>query len=261
MMRGRSPSTGRGRSSSSRRWPGQGRSEQRKPPLTLTYHDGYFYPPTDDMRYYFGTHPAHGFHRGERERAHRLQHLVAQNLGRSASRCGCGRRCRTKLWLIRNAPASVGFSGVSETDRDLEQPQGAAGYGTSLASAGIERADFATMAATAVRDQTGLALVPGKGSPWVRTGHGLRSSARAAPRLAPGAASVTIGDDNFNEWRAVGTGAVLGFTLPARGRILVLTRDAVLYDSRVDGNAVYAPAGSYVFFAGVAGDTFHIRTK
>jgi hypothetical protein len=34
-----------------------------------------------------------------------------------------------------------------------------------------------------------------------------------------------------------------------------------LYDSRVDGDEVYAPAGSYVFFAGVAGDTFHVRTK
>ena len=59
-----------------------------------------------------------------------------------------------------------------------------------------------------------------------------------------------------------GTDAVLGFTLPARGRILVLAPDAaVLYDSRVDGPDVYAPAGSYVFFAGVAGDTFHIRAE
>ena len=23
--------------------------------MTLTYHDGYVYPPTNDMRYYFGT--------------------------------------------------------------------------------------------------------------------------------------------------------------------------------------------------------------
>lgn len=93
----------------------------------------------------------------------------------------------------------------------------------------------------------------------MRTGNILRSNAPSAPRLDTGSASVTIGRAGFNEWRAVGRGAALRFALPeSRGRVIVVTRDAVLYDSRVDGNEVYAPAGSYVFFAGVAGDTFRV---
>lgn len=74
-----------------------------------------------------------------------------------------------------------------------------------------------------------------------------------------GSASVTIGRAGFSEWRAVGGGAALQFALPgSRGRVIVVTRYAVLYDSLVDGNEVYAPAGSFVFFAGVAGDTFRV---
>lgn len=124
----------------------------------------------------------------------------------------------------------------------------------------IDRADYATIAATALRDQTDLALVPGDGGTWVRTGHILRSAARAAPRLDTGSASVTIGRAGFNQWRAVERGAALGLTLPERrGRVIVVSRDAVLHDSLVDGNEVYAPAGSYMFFAGMAGDAFRVR--
>ena len=230
--------------------------------MTLTYHDGYFYPPTDDMRYYFGTASGTDFVAAHVRGITGYHILVAQKLEAIRQPVRLRAPMQDELWLIRNAPPSVELLAefpkpivISSTHKELP------GYVDFGGIRRIERADFATMAGTAVRDQTDLALVPGKGGPWVRTGHVLRSAARTAPGLATGAASVTIGDDNLNEWRAVGTGAVLGFTLPARGRILVLIREAVLYDSRVDGNDVYAPAGSYVFFAGVAGDTFHIRAK
>jgi hypothetical protein len=69
---------------------------------------------------------------------------------------------------------------------------------------------------------------------------------------------VTIGADGYNEWRAVARGAVLRFRIPARGRVVITAADTVLHDSLVDGNEAYAPAGSYVFFAGARGDTLRI---
>ena len=42
---------------------------------------------------------------------------------------------------------------------------------------------------------------------------------------------------------------------------MVFNPDATLYDSIVDGGAVYAPADSYIFFAGAAGDGFRVTAK
>jgi hypothetical protein len=70
---------------------------------------------------------------------------------------------------------------------------------------------------------------------------------------------MTIGSDGYNEWRAVAQGAVLRLgPSGTHTRAVVAAADTVLYDSLVDGNEVYAPAGSYLFFAGVPGDTLHV---
>ena len=234
----------------------------KTPALTLTYHDGYFYPPTDDSRYYFGTAGGIDFIAANVRGITGYHMVVAQKLPAIRQPRRLRAPMQDESWLIRNLPASVAIGEGFPTPIVISQSHEALpGYVDFGGVRRIERADLATMAATAVRDQTDLTLVAGQGGPWVRTAYVLRSSARSAPRLPTGAASVTIGDDGLNEWRAVGTGAVLGFTLPAKGRVLLVTRDAVLYDSRVDGAEVYAPAGSYVFFAGVAGDTFHVRAR
>jgi len=53
--------------------------------------------------------------------------------------------------------------------------------------------------------------------------------------------------------------ATLRFALPdGRGRVMVAAPNRVLHDSLVDGNEAYAPAGSYVLFAGAPGDTLRI---
>jgi hypothetical protein len=70
---------------------------------------------------------------------------------------------------------------------------------------------------------------------------------------------MTIGPDGYNEWRAVAQGTILRFRMPgARARVIIAAADAVLHDSLVDGNEAYAPAGSYVFFAGAPGDTLRV---
>ena len=164
------------------------------------------------------------------------------------------------FWLIRNAPAAVE---VFDFDliQTLRSYDDLPGYVNFRGVQRIERPDFAAMAATAIRDQSDLDFVEGKGGGIMRTGHYLWSTARTAARLPTAPSTVTVGTDGFNEWRAVDAGGVLNFTLPAKGRVIVVTQVATLYDSIVDGAAAYAPAGSYVFFAGAAGDVFQVTVS
>ena len=229
------------------------------PPLALTYSDGYFYGPHADTRYYFGTADGKDFIVANIVSLTGYDTLVFQKLESIRRPVTLSAPIQDELWLIRNAPPSMEVFEDQTLMVTSHSYKEMPGYVDFDGVRRIERADFAATAATALRDQTDLALVPGDGGTWVRTGNVLRSAARSAPRLDTGSASVTIGRAGFNEWRAVGQGAALRFALPgSRGRVIVVTRDAVLYDSLVDGRQVYAPAGSYVFFAGVAGDTFRV---
>jgi CubicO group peptidase (beta-lactamase class C family) len=229
------------------------------PPSALTYSDGYFYGPHPDTRYYFGTAAGQDFIVASVVGLTGFDTVVFQKLEPVHQPLALGAPMRDELWLIRNAPRSMELfedQNVMVTSHSYDELPG---YVDFKGVRKIERADYAGMAATMLRDQTDLALVPGDGGTWVRTGHILRSAATAAPRLDIGAA-VTIGGAGFNEWRAVGQGAALRFVLPDnRGRVIVVTPDSVLHDNLVDGNDVYAPAGSYIFFAGAAGDTFGIH--
>jgi hypothetical protein len=93
----------------------------------------------------------------------------------------------------------------------------------------------------------------------MRNANVLRSPARDAAKLQTGTTTVTIGRAGYNEWRAVDRGAVLRFVLPdARSRVIVAASHTVVHDSLVDGDEVYAPAGSYVFFAGSPGQAFGV---
>ena len=80
-----------------------------------------------------------------------------------------------------------------------------------------------------------------------------------------GKTSVTIGAAGDNEWTKLGTGAILSFARPDKGRIVVLKPmdddSKVLFDSIVDSGDVYAPEGSFVFCAGKPGDAFGITAK
>lgn len=228
------------------------------PPMTLTYSDGYFYGPSSDVRYYFHTMNGIDVIVGNVTGLTSYDMVVMQKLELPGQPLQLGVPMRDASWLIRNAPPSVELFEDLKLVVTSSSPPELPGYVNFSGIRRIERADYASMAATALRDQTDLALVPVDGGTWVRTGNVLRSSAAAAPRLDPGSASVTIGNAGFNEWRAVGAGALLRLDVPAKGRVVVVNGGTILYDSRVDRDAAYAPAGSYIFFAGIAGDTFRI---
>ena len=227
------------------------------PPEELTYNDGYFFVPTGGRRVYFASRDGIDFLVKNEGGLTDSDEVTLQKLEPVLNPQRLRVSNQDEFWLVRNAPAAV-----EVFDFDLLQPlkkyEDLPGYVDFRGVRRIERPDFAAMAATAVRDQTDLELIESKDGDFLRTGHLLWSSARTAGRLPMAPSTVTIGADGFNEWRAVEGGGALNFTLPAKGRVIVVTQVATLYDSIVDRGAVYAPAGCYVFFAGAAGDIFRV---
>ena len=230
------------------------------PPVALIYNDGYFFSPPSENRAYFGSRdgidfivqiPA-GLTGGDLVTLQKLEPVLNPQRLQPA--------LRDAVWLMRNAPAAVEVLDFNLLEA-LKSYEELPGYVDFRGVRRIERPDFAAMAATALRDQSDLEFIEGKGGGLLRTGHYLWSPARTAGRLPVAPSTVTIGADGFNEWRAVDAGGVLNFTLPAKGRVIVVTPDATLYDSIVDRGAVYAPTGSYVFFAGAAGDSFQVTVS
>ena len=230
------------------------------PPEELIYNDGYFFVPAGERRVYFASRDSINFLVKNEGGLTDSDEVTLQKLEPALNPQRLQPELRDGFWLMRNAPAAV-----EVFDFDLLQPlksyEELPGYVDFRGVRRIERPDFAAMAATAIRDQSDLDFVEGKGGGLMRTGHYLWSPARTAGRLPMTPSTVTIGADGFNEWRAVDAGGVLNFALPAKGRVIVVTQSATLYDSIVDSGAVHAPAGSFVFFAGAAGDAFQVIVR
>ena len=226
-------------------------------PEELIYNDGYFFVPTGERRVYFGSRDGIDFLVKNEGGLTDSDDVTLQKLEPVLNPQRLQPELRDGFWFIRNAPAAV-----EVFDFDLIQPlrtyEELPGYVDFRSVRRIGRPDFAAMAATALRDQSDLEFIEGKGGDLLRTGHLLWSPARTVGRLPTAPSNITIGADGFNEWRAVDAGGVLNFKLPAKGRVTVVTQVATLYDSIVDSGAVHAPAGSYVFFAGAAGDIFQV---
>jgi hypothetical protein len=229
------------------------------PPLDLTYNDGYFYGPSPVNRFYFTSAQGGDFVVSNTTGLVTYDSVTLQKLSPRRSPPTLEVPMDNESWLIRNEPASTDFFEstrpmlTSHTYKDLP------GYVDLLGVRRIERPDLAVVAATALRDQNDLALVRVDGEIWVRTANVLRSPASKTSPLTSGSASVTIGPAGYNEWRSVAQATMLRFDLPgARSRVAVVAADTVLYDSLVDGKEWYAPAGSYLFFAGAPGDTLRV---
>ena len=231
------------------------------PPSALTFNDGYFYGPSLGVRFYFGSRDGIDFIAanvvsltgGDTVMLQKLEPV--QNPQRLRLSEG------DDVWLMRNAPAAVEVLDFKLAQR-LTNFDALPGYVDFNGVRRVERPDFAAMVGSALRDQTDLEVINGSDGDWVRTGHLLWSSARKFGQLPTGASTITIGAGGFNEWRALGdAGRLLKFVRPAKGRIVIVTADATLYDSIVEGDSVYAPAGSYAFFAGAAGAVFQVNAE
>jgi hypothetical protein len=129
----------------------------------------------------------------------------------------------------------------------------------------IETPEHAGIAATGSRDQVEITLLRKDGDVRVKGAGFVFSAEKAAAPLASGKNTVTIGAVGDNEWTKLGAGAILSFSRPENGRVVVLKPmdddPKVLFDSIVDSGDVYAPEGSFVFCAGKPGDAFEVTAK
>ena len=72
--------------------------------------------------------------------------------------------------------------------------------------------------------------------------------------------TIRLGREGYNEWRKVVAAGIIETVRPQGGRVILFSPDgAVLSDSVWGNEAVYAPAGSFLEFAGASGDRFTVK--
>ena len=232
--------------------PGQG------PPGELIYEGGYFYGPGSDTRFYFLSYDGKDLLVASTMGLVVNDAVMFQKLEPAEPPLAVEVPMNDETWLIRNAPPWMEMFESAKPMATSHLYEELPGYVSLEGVRRVVRSDFASIAATALREQNDLMLFAVEGKVWMRTANVIRSRARDVAQLARDTTTVTIGPDGYNEWRAVARGAVLRFRIPDRGRVVITAADTVVHDSLVDGNEAYAPAGSYVFFAGARGDTLRI---
>jgi CubicO group peptidase (beta-lactamase class C family) len=236
------------------------KAQEKTPALTFVYNDGYYHDPAGD-RFYFtaageaaylvSVTPLGGIDMIAMQKVKPLEKPQALRIDMDG-----------KVWLRRNVSpfeaviAVESHLAISSLYKDLP------GYVFFQGLKRIESPEFAGMPFDAIRDQTELTLFARDGATWARVSDLLYSPAGSAAALKAGENVLRIGDEGLSEWLAAGEDAVLSFTKPARGRIIVFSADdTVTYDSALDSGDAYAARGSYIESAGLAGDRFTIRAR
>ncbi len=226
------------------------------PLLSLVYNSGYLVCNEKNMKLYFVSAGGENFiaqHKIPRSGTDGLRYQkisALENPKKLAVEIG------GKKWLVKNMASHV----VTDCDINIADSRTypeLPGYVDFQGIKKIESPVYASIAATTIRDQAALELIDAKGETWVRTGAFLYSPADKARNLIDGVNRVVIKSEGFNEWRKIEKGAIVKFEkTPAGARIIVYAESGVIYDSIVDDEKLYIPAGSFIFFAGSAGDMF-----
>lgn len=179
-----------------------------------------------------------------------------------------------RKWLMRNLRPDIQRSLIAVTVSNIYKCL--PGYADFMGVKKIETPYHAGMAAESFRERSELSLFENKGETWIKCAFFLFSPAEGARKLIDGVNRVMIKAEGYNEWLRVEKGSVIKFKRPLYGRIALVNDDEVLYDSIVDSpeyfgpgrepgalppESVYAPAGSFIFCAGKAGDLFRIDAR
>lgn len=227
--------------------------------FSAVYNDGYFYAPAG--KYYFTTVDDRQYlaiHRDEfnmdsvaGERVVSLtvpQELAADVDGR--------------LWLRRNAKAYEEWQNMYPYVMPSQRISTLAGY---VDFGGIKKITGPTTASYAVgnmRDLAELKFFEQDGGQWIWLSGFVYSSAATAKIYSGVAANLTIGNRGYNEWLKLDQDAILNFTKPANGRILVFDPTGnLIFDSVVDSGDIFVATGSFVAVAGEASDTFTVQAR
>lgn len=229
------------------------------PTLSYVYNGGLFYDNAKDEKYYFTEFGGRQYLVAHKIKTYGVDMIQYQKLEPNANGVSFKKDLAGIKWLVRNEKPYIQSKlvGVGGVDYYDELP----GYVNFAGLKKIETAEYASIAGTAFRDQSDLRLIDVNGETWLKCGYNLLSPAESARKLIDGVNRVIIKAENFNEWLRVEKGAILDFEKPLNGRIIVLTEQETIYDSVVDKDEIYAPEGSFIFFAGTAGDVFKVIAK
>ncbi len=114
----------------------------------------------------------------------------------------------------------------------------------------------------AIRDQAELTLFAKDGLTWAWVSDLLYCPAETATALKTGENSVKIGSDGYNQWLIANEDAVISFTRPERGRVIIFSSDdTATYDSALDTGDAYVAKGSYIELAGFMNDVFTVKAR
>lgn len=230
------------------------KGQEQAPPMTFVYDGEYFVCNEDRTKVYFTTADGRdyiGLHMND----YGLETLYYQKIDELPAPQKLMFDVSGKVWLIRStewhAMSCYMEPSVSMTYKELP------GYMFFGGLKRIETPEFAAMAATAFRDQNDFAVFEKNGEKWARSGHMVFTAADCFRKLAPGVNRVIIKSEGGNEWLRVEKGAIVRFDKPGdKMRIIVMGDRGPLFDSLVDDREVYAPEGSFIYFAGAPGDLF-----
>ena len=226
--------------------------------MVATYNGGFFHD-KDGKKYYLASVDGNRFFVNSTKLADIVQFQKIEPLANPQS---LGQNIDGTRWLRRNASpyeARMSLSGYIGNARLLPELPGYIDFG------GLKRITSHTTAGVAlasVRDASELILFSENKQSWAWLSGLLYSPIEETQLLPAGSHAVTISRSGINEWRKLDRDAILAFTVPASGRIIVFSpAEAVLFDSAVDQGEIVAPAGSFIAFSADPGQTLQVVAR
>lgn len=226
--------------------------------FTAVYNDGFFYDGenmfyftnVDGTSYFVQDNPNFNFHMVAAEKFRPLTDPLELSISMDG-----------RVWLRRNVKATEATMLLPTHIVSSSQIPALPGYVNFFGMKSINSPDYAGLPVKSMRDLTELRLVEQKGAVWVWLSGADYMPIELAPLLNPGDNTLTIGNEGYNEWRAVGFDATLGFDVPAQGRVIVFGAEGILYDSLVDRGDIFVPAGCLLEVAGNPGALFQVTAS
>ncbi|MHB8773348.1 MAG: serine hydrolase domain-containing protein [Syntrophales bacterium] len=236
------------------------KGQEKVPAFTLVYNDGYYHD-AEGNRSYFTETGGEGYFVSSVASVG-LDMIGMQRVKPLEKPQSLRIDMDGRVWLRRNVRPSEGIMAVDSHFEKSSLYKDLPGYVVFGGVKRIESPEFAAMPFAAMRDQTELTLFENNGATWAWVSDLLFSPAECAAALKPGENSLKIGSDGYNEWLRADEDMVVSFVRPERGRIIVFSADdTATYDSAVDAGDAYAAKGSYLEFAGFAGDVFTVKAR
>ncbi len=236
--------------------------EEKNPEILLRYNNGYLHG-EDGTKYYFTTCGQETYFVMSLARF-KADDIIMQKIPPVDLAQKLKIDMAEKQWLLRNAAAYSGIGGTNEHYVKSFLYEELPGYVYFNGLKVIEGPEFAGMPFNSVRDQSELTLFEKEGQTWAWVSDMLYSPIESAAVIKEGRNSVEIKGDAYSQWLAVNDGAILGFTKPKGGRVIVFSPgkgNFPVYDSAIDSGKVYAEEGSFIEFIGKPKDVFTVEVS